>query len=126
MPDARHIARQGLVDAQRAVAAAERNVEAWRAVLAALGEPETAAGTTQFEEPSVIADLLEECARCGIRVIDGRFVSERNAARLVGLSPFTLRNRRQQLGDPIAPVVFIDKRTHYDLVAIGVHRKSVR
>jgi hypothetical protein len=126
VPNARKIARQGLADAQRSLTAAERNVEAWRAVLAALGGPEATGECPQFEKQSDIAELLEECANCGIQVIDGRFVSERNAARLVGLSPFTLRNRRQQLGDPIAPVVFIAGRTHYDLLAIGVHRKSVR
>jgi hypothetical protein len=116
--DARQIARRSLAEAERTLAAAERSVEAWRGILADLGEPEP----TQIAQ-SEIAELLEECGNCGIPVIDGRFVSERNAARLVGLSPLTLRNRPQQLGNPIAPVFLIDNRTHYDLAALAVHRK---
>lgn len=67
----------------------------------------------------MIAELRERCRVRSLDVIEGNLVDEKTAADLLGLSPVSVRNRRQQFRGQQIPSVKIGGAYHYRLADIA-------
>lgn len=95
----------------------EAEAASLRALAAALGHGEAPIDPVEVE----LGAMRARCRDYGVLPIDGRWVKEAEAARLLNVSAFTMRNWRQGLRDRL-PSQRIGRATCYELADLAAYK----